>query len=215
MFPGLVGKYNREQLYCRISFWGEESVLKLDCDDKCQFSSVAQSCLTLRPHLQHVSLPCPSPTPGAFSNSSPSNWWCHPTTSSSVIPFSSCPQSFPISGSVPMSQFFASGEQNIGASAPASVLPMSIQDWFPLGLPGLISLKYKGLSRVFFNTSVQKHQFFGTQFSLQSNSHPYMTTGKTIGLIRWTLVGKVMSLLFNMLSKYFVTSFPKSKHLLI
>ena len=132
-----------------------------------QFSSVAQSCLTLRPHrLQHTRLPYLSPTPGAFSNSCPLTPWCHPTTSSSVVPFSWCLQSFPASGSFPMNQFFASSSQNIGVSASASVLPVNIQDWFPLGWTGLISLKSKGLSRVFSNTTVQKHQFFGTQLSL-------------------------------------------------
>ena len=114
-----------------------------------QFNSVTQSCLTLWPHrLQHVRLPCPSWTPGACSNSCPLSQWCHPTTPSSVIPFSSCLQSFPESGSFPVSQFFAPGGQSIGASASASVLPMNIQDWFPLGLTGLIPLKSKGLSRV-------------------------------------------------------------------
>ena len=126
----------------------------------------------LRPHgLQHDRPPCPSPTPRVYSNSCPSSWWCHPTTSSSVLPFSSCPQSFPASGSFQMSQFFPSGGQNIGVSALASVLPMNIQDWFPLGWTGWIFSKSKGLSRVFSNTTVQKHQFFGTQLSLWSNSH--------------------------------------------
>ena len=110
----------------------------------------------------------------------------------SVVPFSSCLQSFPASGALPMSQFFASGGQSIGASGSASVLPMNIRDWFPLGWTGWISLKSKGLSRVFSNTTVQKHQFFSTQLSLQSNSHPYMTTGKTIALTRWIFVSKVM-----------------------
>ena len=136
-----------------------------------QFSSVTQLCLTLQPHgLQHTRLPCPSPTPRACSNSCPSSQWCHPTISSSVIPFSSCCQSFPASGSFPVSQFFASGGQSIGALTSASVLLMNIQDWFPLGLTGLI-LQSKGLSRVFSNTSVQKHQFFDAQLSLWSNSH--------------------------------------------
>ena len=121
--------------------------------------------------LQHTRLPCPSPTPRAFSNSCPLIGWCHPTISSSVIPFSSCLQSFPASGSFSMSQFFASGGQSIGVSASASVLPMNIQDWFPLGLTDLISLQSKGLSRVFSNTTVQKHQFFSSQSSLWSNSH--------------------------------------------
>ena len=111
---------------------------------------------SLWPHgLQHTRPPCPSPTPGVFSNSCPLSWWCHTTISSSVIPFSSCLQSFPASGSFPMSQFFASGGQSIGGSASASVLPMNIQDWFPLGWTGWISLVSKGLSRVFSNTTVQ------------------------------------------------------------
>ena len=128
-----------------------------------QFSSVAQSCPTLWPHgLQHTRLPCPSPTLKACSNSCPWSWWCHPAISSSVVPFSFHLQSFPTSGSSPMSQFFASGGQSIGGSASASVPPMNIPDWFPLGFTGLISFLSKGLSRVFSNTTVQKHQFFGT-----------------------------------------------------
>ena len=115
---------------------------------------------------QHARSPCPSPTPGVHSNSCPSSRRCHPAISSSVIPFYSCPQSLPASGSFPMSQFFTSGGQSIGASASASVLLLNIQDWFPLGLTGLISLQVKGLSRVFSNTTVQKHQFFSTQLSL-------------------------------------------------
>ena len=131
-----------------------------------QFShSVMSDSLQLH-GLQHTRPPCPSPTPGVYSNSCPSSQWCHPTISSSVVPFSSHLQSFPASGSFPMSQFFASGAQSIGASASASVLPMNIQDWFPLGWTGWISLLSKGLSRVFSNTTVQKHQFFNTQLSL-------------------------------------------------
>ena len=122
---------------------------------------------SLQPHgLQHNRLPCLSPTPRVYSNSCPSSWWCHPTISSSVVPFSSCLQSFPASGSFPMSQFFASCGQSIGVSASASVLPMNIQDWFPLGWTGWISLQSKGLSRVFSNTTVQKHQLFSAQLSL-------------------------------------------------
>ena len=121
--------------------------------------------------LQHARLPCPSPTPGACSNSCPSSRWCHPTISSSIVSFSSCLQSFPASGSFPMSQLFASGGQSVGASASASVLPINIHSWFPLGLIGLISLQSKGLPRVFSNITVQKHQFFGNQPSLWSNSH--------------------------------------------
>ena len=122
---------------------------------------------SLWPHgLQHTRPPCPSLTPAVFSNSCPSSWWCHPTISSSVVPFSSCPQSFSVSGSFPMNQPFASGGQSAGVSASAWVLAMNIQDWFPLGLTGLIPLQPKELSRVFSNTKDQKHQFFGTQLSL-------------------------------------------------
>ena len=115
--------------------------------------------------LQHARFPCPSTAPRACSKSCPSSWWCHPTISSSVVLFPSCLQFFLASGFFLMSQFFASGGQSIGASASTSVLPMNIQDWFPLGLTGSISLLSKGLSRVFFNSTVQKHQFFGTQLS--------------------------------------------------
>ena len=120
--------------------------------------------------LQHTRLPCPSPTPGACSNACPLSWWCHPTISFSFVPFS-CLQSCPASGSFPISQFFTSGGQRIGALALASVLPMNIQDWFPLVWTGWISLQSKGLSRVFSYTAVQNHQFFRAQLSLQSNSH--------------------------------------------
>ena len=121
-----------------------------------------QSLNCVRPHgLQDSRLPCPSPAPSAAcSNSCPSRWWCHPTISSSVVPFFSRLQSFPASGSFPVSQFFTSDGQSIGVSASASVLPMNIQDWFPLGWTGLISLQSKGLSRIFSNTMIQKHQFF-------------------------------------------------------
>ena len=122
---------------------------------------------SLWPHgLQHTRLPCPSLFPRACSNSCPLSWWCHATISSSVIPISSCLQPFPASGSFQISQSFQSSGQRNGASASASVLPMNIQDWFPLGLTGLISLQSKGLSRVFINTTVQKYQFFGAQSSL-------------------------------------------------
>ena len=126
---------------------------------------------SLWPHgLQHARPPCPSPTPGVYSNSCPLSQWCHPTILSSIVIFSSCLQSFPALGYFPMTQFFKSGDQSIGVSASASVLPMNIQGWFPLGLAGLI-LQSKGLSRVFSNTTVQKHQFFSAQPSLWSNSH--------------------------------------------
>ena len=136
-----------------------------------QFSHSVMS-NSLWPHgLQHTRLPCPSPTSGAYSNSCPSNPWCHPTISSSVIPFSSCLQSFPWSGSFPVSQFFITGGQSIRVSASASVLPMTSQDWFPLGWTGWISLQSKGLSRVFSNTTVWRHQFFSAQPFLLSNTH--------------------------------------------
>ena len=115
--------------------------------------------------LQHTRPPCPSPSPRVYSNSCPLSWWCHPTISSSVIPFSSCLQSWPVSESFQMSQLFASGGQSIGVSASTTVLPMNIQDWFPLRWTGWI-LQFKGLSRVFSNTTVQKHWFFGAQLSL-------------------------------------------------
>ena len=127
---------------------------------------------SLQPHgLQHTRPPCPLPSPGVCSNSYPLSRWCHPTISSSVVPFSSYLQFFPASGSFLMNQLVTSGGQSIGALVSASVLPMNIQDWFPLGLTGLISLLCKGLSRVFSNTTIQKHQFFNAQPSLWSNSH--------------------------------------------
>ena len=166
---------------------------------KVQFSCSVKSD-SLQPHeMQHARLPCPSLPPRAYSNSCPLSRWCHPTTSSSVTLFSSCPQSFPSSGSFPMSQLFASRSQSTRASA--SVLPVNIQGWFPLGLTDLVSLQSKGLSRDLSSTIVWKHRFFGTQPSLWSKlSDPYMTTRKTIALTRWTFVSKVMSLLFNTLS---------------
>ena len=165
--------------------------------------------------LQHARLPCPLPTPGACSNSCSLSWWCHPTMSSFVVPFSSCLQSFPASRSFPMSQFFASGGQSIraSASASASVFPVNIQDWFPLGWTGWISLQSKGLSRVFSSSKasiLRCSAFFMVQLS-----HPYMTTGKTIALTRWIIVGKVMSVLFNMLSRLVIVFLPRSKWLLI
>ena len=167
---------------------------------------------SLQPHeSQHARPPCPSPTPGVYANPCPSSRWCHPTILSSVVPFSSHLQSFPASGSFPMSHLFPWGGQSIGVSASASVLPMNTQVWSPLGWTGWISLQAKGFSRVFSNTTVQKHQFFSAQLS----SHPYLTTGKTIALTRQTFVGKVMSLLFNMLSRLVITFPPRSKHLLI
>ena len=147
--------------------------------------------------LQHPRLSCPLPTPRIYSHSCPLSQWWHPTISPLVILLSSCLQSFPASGSFLVSQFFTLCGQNIGVSTSASILPMNIQDWFPLGWTGWIFLQSEGLSRAFSNTTAQKHQFFGTQFSSYSQlSHPYMTTGKTIALTRQTFVGKVMSLPF-------------------
>ena len=147
---------------------------------------------SLWPHgLQHSRLPCPSPTPGVYSNSCPLSRWCHPAISSSVVPFFSCLQSFPASGAFQMSELFISGGQSTVVSASTSVLPMNIQDWSPLGWTGWIALQSKGLSRVFSNTTVQKHQFFGTSvFFMVQLSHPYMTTGKTIALTRLTFVSQ-------------------------
>ena len=138
-----------------------------------QIRSVAQSCPTLcwLHESQHARPPCPSPTPRVHSNSRPLSQWCHAAIPSSVIPFSSCPQSLPASESFPMSQLFTWGGQSTGVSALASFLPKNTQDWSPLGWTGWISLQSKGLSRAFTNTTVQKHQFFSAQLSSQSNSH--------------------------------------------
>ena len=153
-------------------------------------SSVVFHCLW--PHvLQHDRLPCASSIPGAYSNSCPLSWWCHPTISSSVIPFSSSLQLFPASGSFQMSQFFASGGQSIGVSASTSVLPINIQDWFPLGWTSWISLQSKGLSKVSSNTTVQKPILRCSAFFIVQLSHPYMTTGKNIALTRPTFVNNV------------------------
>ena len=148
---------------------------------------------SLRSHgLQHTRLPCPSPTTRACSNSCPSSQWCLPTILSSVVPFSSCLQSFPASGSFPISQFFATGGQSIGVSSSASVLSMNIQDRFPFGLTALISLQSKGLWRVFSNIiySSKAPVIRSSSFFMFQLSHPCMTTGKTIDLTRWTLLAK-------------------------
>ena len=150
----------------RTEAWHVFPELMTDQFSSVQFSrSVVSDSLWLH-GLQHARPPCPSPTPGVYSNSCPLSQWCHPTISSSVIPFSSHLQSFPASGSFQMSQLFTSGDQSIGVSASTSILPMNIQDWFPLGWTGWISLQSKGLSRVFSNTTVHKHQFFSAQLSL-------------------------------------------------
>ena len=161
-------------------------------------SSVQFSCSvvsdSLPPHgLQHVRVPCPSPTSWTCSNSCPSSQWCHPTISSSVVPFSSHLQSFPASRSLPMSQFFASGGQSIGVSASASVLAMNIQDWFPLGWTGWISLQSKGLSSLLQHLSSKASILRPSAFFTVQLSHPYMTIGKTVASTRQTFVDKVMS----------------------
>ena len=158
----MLGKLDRPHITHKNKF-------KMSSQSKFSCSVVSNS---LWPHeQQHTSPPCPSPTPGVYSNSCPLSQRCHPTISSSVVPFSSYRQSFPASRSFQMSQFFTSSGQSIGVSASASVLPMNIQDWFPLEFNDWNSLWSKGLSRVFSNTTVQKHQFFGPQLSLWSNSH--------------------------------------------
>ena len=166
---------------------------------------------SLQPHgLQHARLPCPSPPPRICSASCPLSQWCHSTISSSVIPFPSRLQFFPASGSFPMSQLFISYGQNTGASASALVLLKNIQGWFPLGLTGSISLQTKGLSRVSSKTTVQKHQFFSSVFFMVQLSHLYMAIGKAIALTIRTFVGKMMSLLINMLSRLFFKEKPSS-----
>ena len=162
---GCHKKINKWQMLARI--WRKRN----PCTWLLRFGSVQFSCSvvsdSLQPHEpQHARPPCPSPTPGVDPNPRPSSQWCHPTISSSVIPFSSCPQSFPGSESFPMSQLFAWGGQSIGVSASTSVLPMNTQDWSPFGWTGWISLQPKGLSKVLCNTTVQKHQFFCAQLSL-------------------------------------------------
>ena len=162
---------------------------------------------SLQPHEpQHARPPCPSPTPRVHPNPCPLSQWCHPTISSSVIPFSSCPQSLPASESFPMSQVFASGGQSIGVSVSASVLAMNTQDWSPLGWTGWISLQSKGLSRVCFNTTLQKHQFFGAQLSSQSNSHIHTWPLEKPWLWVYRSLSAKWCLLFNTLLKL-VTAF--------
>ena len=170
---------------------------------------------SLRPHgLQNARLPCLSPTPGACSYSCPLSQWCYPTIWPSAVPFSSCLQSFPTLGSFLMSQLFVSAGQSIGGLASASVLPMNIQSWFPLGLTDLLAVQGTPKSLLQHHSSkasiLQHSAFFMVQLS-----HPYMTTGKTIALTRWTCVGKVMSLLFNTLSRFVITFLPRRKCLLI
>ena len=148
-----------------------KNVIYVNTESSVQFSRSVMSDSSWPHEPQHSRPPCPSPTPEVHPNSCPLSRRCHPTISSSVVPFSSCPQSFPVSGSFPVSQLFTSGGQSIGVSASTSVLPMNTQDWSPLEWTGWIFLQSRGLSRVFSNTAVQKHQFFDAQLSSQSNSH--------------------------------------------
>ena len=168
----------------------------------------------MQPHgLQQARPPCPSPTLRVYSNSCTLSRWSHATISSSVIPFSSCPQSFLASGSFPMSRFLTSGGRSTGVSA--SVLPMNIQDWFPLGWTGWISFLSKGLKNLFQHHSSKVSILWCSAFFIVQLSHPHITTGKTIALTRWTFAGHGLSLLFNMLSRLVIAFLPRSKHLLI
>ena len=175
-----------------------------------------KSCLSLCDHMDCSTSGFPLlHSPKVCSNSCPLSRWCHPTISSSVIPFPSCLQSFPASGSFPVSQLFTSGVQSIGASASASVLPMNIQGWFPLGWTGLISLLSKELSSLLQHYSSGASVLWHSAFFMVQLSYPYRTTGKTIPLTIWTFVGKVMPLLFNMLSRFVIAFLPRIQHLLI
>ena len=174
------------------------------------------SCLW--PHrLQHTRPPCPSPTPRVHPNPRPLSQWCHPTIESSVNPFSSCLKSFPASGSFQMSQLFSSGDQSIEVSASTSVLPINTQDWSPLGWTGWIrSLAVQGtLKSLLLHHSSKASILWCSDFFIVQLSHPYMTTGKTIALTRWTFVGKAMALLFNKLSILVITFLPRRKFLLM
>ena len=173
-------------------------------DDNLLFSHSVESDSLWSHGLQHARPPWPSPIPEVYPNSCPLSWWCHPTISFSVIPFSSWPQSFPASGSFQMSQLFSSGGQSIGVSASTSVLPMNIQDLSPLEWTGWISLQSKALKSLLQHHSSKASVLQRSAFFIVHLSHPYMTTGKTIALTRRTFVGKVMSLLFNMLSRLLI-----------
>ena len=165
--------------------------------------------------LQQTKPPYTSPKPGACSNSHPSSRWGHPTISSSVITFAYWLQSFPASESFPMSQFFVSGDQSIKVSVSASVFPMDVQDWFPLGFTGLVSLLSKGLSTVLQHHSPKASVLQCSPFSMAQLSHPCMTTGRTIALTMQTFVGRVMSLLFNILPRFVIVFLTSSKNLLV
>ena len=191
-------------------------MLRKLCFETVQSSLVAQLCLTLCDPMD-CSIPGfpVIPTPGAYSNSCRQSRWCYPTISSSVVPFSSHLQFFPASGSFQMSQFFTSGDQSIGVSASASVLPMNIQDWFPLGWTDWLDLlEIQGtLKSLLQHHSSKASILWWSAFFIVQLSHPYLTTGKTIALTRWTFVSKVMSLLFNKLSRLVIAFIPRSEDL--
>ena len=198
-------------IYSFISFL--DSTYKWSVQFSCSVMSDS-----LRPYgLQHTKPPCPSPVPRVYSNSCPLSWWCHSTISSSVIPFSSCLQSFPASGSFQMSHLFVSGGQSIGVSASTSVLPMNTQDWSPLGWTAALGYLCSPRDSQESSPTPQFKSINSSALSFLYGqlSHPYMTTGKTIALTRQIFVGKVMSLLFNMLSSLVITFLPRSKCLLI
>ena len=180
-----------------------------------QFSHSVMSDFLWPHELQHARPPCPSPSPGVHSDSCPLSPWCHPAISSSVVPFSSCPQSLPASESFPMSLHFAWGGQSTGVSALASFLPKNTQGWSPSEWTGWISLQSKGLSSLLQHHSSKASILRRSAFFTVQLSHPYRTTGKTRALTRWTFVGKVMSLLLSMLSKLVITFLPRSKRLLV
>ena len=187
---------------------------KQDFNMSLQFSRSVVSD-SLRPHEpQHTRPPCPSPTPRVFPNPCPLSRWCHPAISSSVVPFS-CAQSFPAARSFPMSQLFAWGGQSVGVSVSTSVRPMNTQDWSPLEWTGWSPCVQGTLRGLLQHHSSKVSIFWHSAFFTVQHSHPYMTTGKSIALTRWTFVGKVMSLIFNMLSRLVLIFLPRSKHLLI
>ena len=180
-----------------------------------QFSLVAESFPTLwPPGLQHAWIPCPSLNPRVCSNLCPSSQWCNPTTSSSVIPFFFCLQSFPASGHFPISQFFTSGGQSIGASVSASALPNGYSELISFRIGWLVLLAVQEIQESSLTSQFKSISYSVLSFMVQL-SHPYMITGKTIALTRWTFVGKVVSLLFNMLSSFVIAFLPRSKYLLI
>jgi len=195
--------------FCALIYHKHQWLPHLYVDSSVQFSRSVVSDSLWPNGLQDTRLPCPSPTPKVYSNSCPLTRWCHSAISSSVVPLFSHLQSFPASGSFPMSQLFTSGGQNIGVSASTSVLPMNTQDSFRMDWLDLLAVQGT-LKSLLQNHSSKASVFWLSGFFIVQLSHPYMTTGKTIALTRWTFVGKVMSLLFNMLSRLVITFLPRS-----